>query len=92
MAQKKAVSTPPEARRGWIEATHRALSIVQQCALAGLARSTYYYELAPAREESLMLLRLIDRLYLQRPFYGVPRMTDWLQTLGMRSTTSGLRG
>ena len=29
-----------------------------------------------------MLMRLIDRLYLQRPFYGVPRMTDWLQTLG----------
>ena len=82
MAQKKAVSTPPEARRGWIECTHRALSIVQQCALAGLARSTYYYEPAPAREESLMLMRLIDRLYLQRPFYGVPRMTDWLQTLG----------
>ncbi|MDF0677479.1 MAG: IS3 family transposase [Nitrospira sp.] len=25
---------------------------------------------------------LIDRLYVQRPFYGVPRMTAWLPTLG----------
>ena len=27
-------------------------------------------------------MRRIDELYLQRPFYGVPRMTDWLQRLG----------
>jgi putative transposase len=76
------VSAPPEARRGWIHADPSALSIVQQCALVGLARSTYYYEPAPERAENLALMRLIDTLYLQRPFYGVPRMTDWLQTLG----------
>ena len=29
-----------------------------------------------------MLMRLIDELFLKRPFYGVPRMTDWLRTLG----------
>jgi HTH-like domain len=27
-------------------------------------------------------MRVIDRLYLRRPFYGVPRMTDWLRELG----------
>jgi putative transposase len=83
------VSAPPEARRGWIHAEPSALSIVQQCALAGLARSTYYYEPTPERDENLVLMRLIDRLYLERPFYGVPRMTDWLQALGHAVTTSG---
>ena len=58
------------------------MSIVQQCVLAGLARLTYYYEPAPACDENLGLMHLIDRLYLQRPVYGAPRMTDWLQTLG----------
>jgi putative transposase len=36
----------------------------------------------PESEENLALMRLIDERYLQRPFYGVPRMTDWLRTLG----------
>jgi putative transposase len=58
------------------------VSIGQPCALVGLARSAYYYESVPECEENLALMRLIDALYLQRPFYGVTRMTDWLQTLG----------
>lgn len=82
MAQKKAVSVPREIRRGWIHAAPGALSIVRQCAVVGLARATFYYEPVPERAENLALMRLIDELYLQRPFYGVPRMTDWLQTLG----------
>jgi len=58
------------------------LSIAKQCAVAGLARSTYYYEAVPQSEENLALMRVIDELYLKRPFYGVPRMTDWLNDLG----------
>ena len=27
-------------------------------------------------------MRIIDELYLKRPFYGAPRMTGWLQELG----------
>src|ERR1035437_4720371 len=27
-------------------------------------------------------MRQIDRLYLRRPFYGSPRMTDWLGDYG----------
>jgi len=29
-------------------------------------------------------MRRIDQLYLKRPFYGSPRMTDWLRDLGWR--------
>lgn len=50
--------------------------------MVGLARSTHYYEPVPERKENLTLMWLIDELFLERPFYGVPRMTDWLQTLG----------
>ena len=28
------------------------------------------------------MMRVIDKLYMKRPFYGVPRMTGWLRELG----------
>ena len=82
MAQKKAVSVSLADRRGWLHAACPTVSIARRCALVGLARSTHYYAPVPEREENLMLMRLIDALFLKRPFYGVPRMMDWLQTLG----------
>lgn len=72
-----------EERRQWIEDDHPDLSVNRQCALAGVARSSYYYQ--PRRTESaenLRLMRLIDRMYLKRPFYGSPQMTGWLRDLG----------
>lgn len=56
--------------------------MVQRCALVGVARSTHYYEPVPEREENLMLMRLIDELFLKRPFYGVPRMTELVANPG----------
>jgi putative transposase len=82
VAQKKALSVSLGDRRSWLHAECTTVSIVQRCALVGLARSTHYYEPMPEREENLMLMRLIDALFLKRPFYGVPRITDWLRTLG----------
>lgn len=32
--------------------------------------------------ENLRLMRRIDELYLKRPYFGSPRMTDWLKDLG----------
>jgi putative transposase len=74
---------PVEDRREWIKPKHGKLSIVRQCTLAGLSRSSYYYEpLGAETEANLALMRVIDGLYLKRPFYGAPRMTDWLRELG----------
>lgn len=71
-----------EARRKWIDPYHRLLSISRQCYLAGLPRSSYYYEPEGWESpENLRLMQQIDKLYLRRPFYGSPRMTDWLQEL-----------
>ncbi len=59
-----------------IEPGHRDLSIVQQCELLGLARSTYYYEPVPESEENLHLMRLLDEQYTRTPFYGT-RKRAW---------------
>jgi putative transposase len=58
------------------------LSIAQHCELLGLARSSYYYEPVPEREENLQLMRLLDEQYTRTPFYGTRKMTAWLQMQG----------
>lgn len=57
---------------------HRSLSIRRQCELLGLPRSSYYYAPATESEENLDLMRRIDELYLQRPFFGSRRMAEHL--------------
>lgn len=59
------------------------MAIRRQCELLGLVRSSWYYEPdAEESEENLHLMRRIDELYMDRPFYGYPRMTRWLKELG----------
>ena len=58
------------------------MSITQQCELLGLARSSYYYESVPEREENLLLMRLLDEQYTRTPFYGTRKMSAWLHTQG----------
>jgi putative transposase len=54
------------------------LSIVRQCELLELPRSSYYYEPAQVSVEDLRLMRLIDEQYTRQPVYGSRRMTKWL--------------
>ena len=65
-----------------IEPAHDALSIARQCELVGLARSSYYYQGAGESAENLHLMRLLDEQYTRTPFYGIKRMTAWLETQG----------
>jgi len=46
-----------------IEVEHRQLSIVTQCELVGLGRSSFYYEPAEESAFNLELMRLIDEQY-----------------------------
>jgi putative transposase len=78
MAQKKTLSLPAGERRNWV-ATHPSYSIRRQCRLAGVPRSTWYYEPVPESPENLAIMRLIDERYLRHPEFGYPRMTDWLR-------------
>ena len=65
-----------------IEHGDRQISVARQCELVGLARSTLYYQPAAETEENLTLMRLIDEEYTRHPFYGSPKITEWLRRGG----------
>ncbi len=50
------------------------LSVVRQCALLGVARSSAYYRPTGDSEEELGLMRRIDRIFTEHPVYGSRRM------------------
>jgi len=68
-----------EFKRSLVEPENGGLSVRRQCELLGLNRSSYYYRPVPEEPFNLMLMRLIDEQYLQTPFYGYPRMTEYLR-------------
>jgi putative transposase len=74
----------PERRRALVDRQHPALSVVRQCALLGISRSSVYYRPAEVSQEDLELMRLMDHQYLATPFYGSRRMAVWLTRLGYR--------
>jgi putative transposase len=65
-----------------IETDHPQLSVARQCALLGLARSTYYYQPAPVSTEELAVRAALDRAYTRWPFYGSRRLAWALQREG----------
>jgi len=71
-----------ERRRAWIIPKHPRLSVRRQCQLLGLAPASYYYQAVPESAENLHYLRLLDQEYTDHPFYGVRKMTVWLQQQG----------
>jgi len=72
-----------EERRTWVDFEHPGIAVARQCALLSVARSSVYYTPCTSESpENLALMRLIDEQYLRTPFYGVPRMTWWLNAQG----------
>ena len=58
------------------------LSLSRQCELLGLSRAALYYQAVRTGAYELGLMALLDRQYLQTPFYGSRRMAAWLQAQG----------
>ncbi len=79
---KKKLAWTVEQKRAAIERAEPRLSMRRQCELLGLSRGSWYYQQARESEENLRLMRLLDEQYTQTPFYGVRRMTAWLQRQG----------
>jgi putative transposase len=71
-----------EQKRLLIERPSTELSIAEQCEVIGLGRSSFYYEPCGESDLNLQLMRLIDEIATDYPFYGSPRITDELQVLG----------
>src|SRR5271169_5895187 len=70
------------ARLSLVDRADRQLSIVAQCELLKVARSTLYYHPAPVSVDDLRLMRRIDKQYLATPFYGARRMVAVLRREG----------
>ena len=67
-----------------IEREHAGLSLTRQCRLLELNRSSLYYRPVGESAETLALMRRIDELYLQYPFYGSRQMVRHLARAGVR--------
>jgi len=59
-----------------------SLPVTRQCQLLDLNRSSVYYQPVGVSDEDLRLMRLIDEIHLNRPFYGSRRVRDNLEDLG----------
>lgn len=62
-----------------IDATHPELSVRRQCEILGVHRSGLYYKPVEESALNLELMRQIDKQYTQTPFFGSPKMTEWLR-------------
>ena len=65
-----------------IDPEHPKLSIVRQCELVSISRSGFYYQPAGETPLNLELMRLIDRQFLETPWYGSRQMARHLRREG----------
>ena len=78
-------------RLGMIDRKHPELSLVRQCSLLGISRSSLYYQPVPAGEEDLELMARMDRQYLKASFYGSRKMAAWLRAQGYQANRKRVR-
>ncbi len=65
-----------------IELGHPDLSVVRQCELVSISRSSFYYQPVGETAENLALMRLIDAQFLDTPWYGSRQMARHLRRDG----------
>ena len=76
---------PTDTRKSMIEHSHDKLTIVDQCELLELPRSTFYYTASKAySEKDLSMMRALDDLHLEDPTRGTRRMRNELKKLGFK--------
>jgi putative transposase len=71
-----------QSRRALVAPSDSSLSIERQCELLGLARSSYYYVTRPVDAPTLDLMSAIDRIHLEQPTVGSPKMCAILRREG----------
>jgi putative transposase len=74
---------PVKARLSWVN-EDEPLAIALQCDLLDVPRSSWYYKPVGRKSSDAELMKRLDRLYTDFPFYGVPRMVEELRGEGMR--------
>jgi putative transposase len=59
------------------------MTIMRQCELLDVCRSSLYYQPKPVSEADLALMRAIDELHLKHPFLGARRLAQMLKRAGL---------
>jgi putative transposase len=62
-----------------IDPNEPKLSLVRQCELVNISRSSFYFESKGERPLNLELMRLIDEQFLRTPYFGSRQMARWLR-------------
>ena len=75
---KKNLDLTLEQKRKAIEPANRKIAVYRQCELLGLNRSSLYYKSRSDTGYNEMLMRLIDKQYVETPFYGIDKITEFL--------------
>jgi putative transposase len=58
------------------------IPVSRQCELLGLPASSYYYKPQPVKTEQLQLMKAIEEIYLEQPYYGSRRILKALHRDG----------
>jgi len=61
----------------------RNLSITKQCELLLLNKSTYYYKAKGLTKRDLEIMKTIDEIYTEHPYFGARRMSKYLMRFGI---------
>jgi len=67
------------------------MSIKEQCELLDICRSSFYYIPLNDSSQNQELMKLIDKQYMETPFYGVPRMVQYLREIGHKVNPKRIR-
>lgn len=67
-----------------IELQNPYISVVRQCKLLKISRTSVYSQPKKIKQEDLDLMRLIDEQYLRTPNYGSRSMRNFLRRLGYK--------
>jgi putative transposase len=79
---KKNLDLTLEQKRTAIEPDNSQIPIYKQCELLNLNRSSLYYTPCRDTQYNEQLMKLIDEQYIETPFYGIDKMTEWLRRQG----------
>ncbi len=74
-----------------VESNYHKLSIVEQCDLLAIPRSSLYYSPLPETEMNLKIMSILDKQYFKTPFYGVLRLTAMLNNEGFHVNDKRVR-
>ena len=69
-AEGKLKSLGLNEKKALMEPELKNISILEQCDICGISRSSYYYKPVPLSEYELKILNAIDKIYTDNPEYG----------------------